>query len=200
MMMRWQWWWWWWDDNDDDEIMMISKRIQQKIFKRNSSQTLSGKTCPVQPLLEKMRFSGQKVLKTKGFLRILFGPVHPSQGKRGSSVKNWRFFAFSVCPKVSWGLCWRFVLPHTAVFSREKKWAKIAKKRQKLGVFGDFSCSKQLSAGIRLSSVKNCGFLAILLCPNLCPHTAFSKPCPKMKRGSFTLVWKPVQSNGFEWF
>ena len=85
-----------------------------------------------------LRESGCRVSKTEVFLRVLVCPVHPSQGKRGSSVKNWGFFAFLVCPKVSWELCWRFVLPHTAVFSREQKWAKIAKKRQKLMVFCDF--------------------------------------------------------------
>ena len=39
--------------------------------------------------------------KLRVFCEFFFGPVHPSQGKRGSSVKNWFFFAFLVCPKVS---------------------------------------------------------------------------------------------------
>ena len=63
-----------------------------------------------------LRESGCRVSKTDGFLRFFFGRVHPSQGKRGSSVKNWGFFAFLGVPKLSWKLCSRFVLPHTAVF------------------------------------------------------------------------------------
>ena len=99
-------------------------------------------------------------VKNWGVFAIFQFLEQPSAGIRLSSVKNWVFFAsfgvpgaplsgqtrvecqklmvFLVCPEVSWGLCWRFVLPHTAVFSREEKWAKIAKKSQKLVVFGDF--------------------------------------------------------------
>ena len=66
----------------------------------------------------------QKTLKTGGFLAIFFvfeatlcgnpavkcqklvffcdffGRVHPSQGKQGSSVKNWWFFVFLGVPKL----------------------------------------------------------------------------------------------------
>ena len=48
-----------------------------------------------------LRESGCQVSKTKGFLRFFFGRVHPSQGKQGSSVKNWWFFAFLEVPKLS---------------------------------------------------------------------------------------------------
>ena len=63
-----------------------------------------------------LRESGCQVSKTGFFLRFFFGRAHLSQGKQGSSVKNWGFFAFLGVPKLSWKLCSRFVLPHTAVF------------------------------------------------------------------------------------
>ena len=48
-----------------------------------------------------LRENEGRVSKTEGFCAIFFGRVHPSQGKRGSSVKNWVFFAFLGVPKLS---------------------------------------------------------------------------------------------------
>ena len=119
--------------------------------------------------------------KTEGFCAIFFGRVHPSQGKRGSSVKIWVFFCVFGGPEtvLKTVLTIRF-----ASYGRFFERGKMSENRQKTsktgGVLAIFSCSKQPSAGIRLSSVKNWGFFAILVCPNLCsrfvlPHTVKSR-------------------------
>ena len=133
-----------------------------------------------------LRESGCRVSKTECFLRIFFGPVHPSQGKRGSSVKNWGFFAFLVRPKVSWELSWRLVLLHTAVFSRSQKWAKIAKKREKLMVFWRFfnvRSNPLRESGCRVS--KTDGFLRFW-CARICPNNLFCyiRPLQTLSQGA----------------
>ena len=56
-------------------------------------------------------------------------------------------------------------------FFRERKNKRKSPKTVKnWGFLAIFSCLKQPSAGIRLLSVKNCFFFAILVCPNLCLH------------------------------
>ena len=141
--------------------------------------------------------------------------MHPSQGKRGSSVKNWgvfvRFFLVGCTPlrendgRVSktggflrfWGSrncpenC-----AHDSFYDRFFERRKMSENRQKTsktGGFWRFFRVRSNPLGIRLSSVKNWIFFAILVCPNLCsrfvlPHTALSRLCPEVKRGGFRLV------------
>ena len=53
-----------------------------------SATAVGTKNVPAQPLSGKMRFSGQKVPKTEGFLRIFSCSKQPSAGIQLSSVKN----------------------------------------------------------------------------------------------------------------
>ena len=101
-----------------------------------------------------------------------------------------RFWCARKCPEDCAHNSFCLIRPFFRERKNERKSPKNVKKWWFLAIF---SCSKQPSAGIRLSSVKNWGFFAILVCPNLCsqfvlPHTAFSKPCPEVKRGGFRLV------------
>ena len=66
-------------------------------------------------------------------------PVHPSQGKRGSSVKNWCFFCVFGVPESVLRIVLTIRFASYGRFFRERKnERKSPKKRQKLGVFGDF--------------------------------------------------------------
>ena len=115
-----------------------------------------------------LRESGCRVSKTGGFLRVLVCPVHPSQGKRGSSVKNCGFLRFW-CARKCLEDCAHDSFCLIRPFFRERKNERKSPKNVKNWWFlAILSCSKQPSAGIRLSSVKNCFFFAILVCPNLC--------------------------------
>ena len=82
-----------------------------------------------------LRESGCRVSKTVFFLRVFFGPVHPSQGKQGSSVKNWGFFCvFGVPESVL-----RIVLTiRFATYGRFFERAKMTENRQKTSKTGGF--------------------------------------------------------------
>ena len=138
-----------------------------------------------------LRESGCRVSKTEGFLRFFFWSGAPLSGKTRVECQKLvgflRFWGSRNCPENCAHDSFCLIRP----FFRERKNDRKSPKNVKnWGFLAIFSCSKQPSAGIRLSSVKNWVFFAILVCPNLCsrfvlPHTAFSRPCPKVKRGGF---------------
>ena len=77
------------------------------------------------------------MLKTKGFLQVFFGPVHPSRENKGQVLKTKVFCVFGVPESVL-----RIVLTICfATYGRFFKRAKMSKnrqKRQKLRVLCDF--------------------------------------------------------------
>ena len=141
-----------------------------------------------------LRESACRVLKTEGFFAIFFWSGAPLSGKTRVECQKLvfflRFWGSRNCPENCAHNSFCLIRP----FFRERKNKRKSPKNVKNWVFlAIFSCSKQPSVGIRLSSVKNWCFFAILVCPNLCsqfvlPYTAFSRPCPEVKRGCFRLV------------
>ena len=171
----------------------------------------------MQPLSGKMRFSGQKVpktegflrfyffwsnplresgcrvSKTEGFLRVFFGPVHPSQGKRGSSVKNWCFFCdFGVPESVL-----RIVLTiRFATYGRFLKRAKMSENRQKTLKTEGFLRFFMFEATLCGNPAVECQKLRVFCdfgVPESVLTTCFAtygllQGCPEVPRGGFRLV------------
>ena len=140
-----------------------------------------------------LRESGCRVSKTGVFCEFWCArctPLRENEGRVSKTGCLLRFWCARKCPEDCAQDSFCLIRPF---FRESKNERKSPKNVKNWGFLAIFSCSKQPSAGIRLSSVKNCVFFAILVCPNLCsrfvlPHTAFSKPCPEVKRGGFRLV------------
>ena len=117
--------------------------------------------------------------KLRVFLRVFFGPVHLS-GKTRVECQKLGFFCVFEGPEtvLKTVLTIRF-----ASYGRFFERGKMNENRQKTlktgGFLAIFSCSKQPSAGIRLSSVKNWVFLRFW-CARTCAHNSFCliRPSP----------------------
>ena len=121
-----------------------------------------------------------RVSKTDGFCAIFFGRVHPSQGKRGSSLKNCGFFFVFGGPET---------VPKTALtirfasYGRFFERGKMSENRQKtLKTVGFWRFFRVRSNPLRESGCrvsKTGGFLRFW-CARICAHDSFCliRPCP----------------------
>ena len=110
-----------------------------------------------------LRESGCRVSKTDGFLRFFFGRVHPlreNKGRVSKTVVFLRFWGSQNCPENCAHDSFCLIRPF---FRERKNEQKSPKNVKNWGFLAIFSCSKQPSAGIRLSNVKNCFFLRFFL-------------------------------------
>ena len=85
-----------------------------------------------------LRESGCRVSKTGIFLRVLVCPVHPSQGKRGWSVKNWVFFCVFGVPESDLRIVLTIRFASYGRFFETGKMSENRQKTSKTGIFGDF--------------------------------------------------------------
>ena len=126
-----------------------------------------------------LRESGCRVSKTGGFLRVLVCPVHPSQGKRGSSVKNWfflRFWGARKCPEDCADDSFCLIRP----FFRERKNERKSPKNVKNWGFWRFfrvRSNPLRESGCRVSKT---GFFLRFWCARICANDSFCfiRPSP----------------------
>ena len=102
-----------------------------------------------------LRESSCRVLKTDGFLQIFLARCTRLRKNKGRVSKTGfflRFWCAQKCPENCPDDSFCYIRPF---FEESKNERKSPKNVKNWGVFAIFSCSKQPSAGIRLSSVKN---------------------------------------------
>ena len=152
----------------------------------------------------RLRESGCRVSKTESFLRFFFGRVHPSQGKRGSSVKNFFFLRFGG-PETVLKTVLTILFASYGRFFERGKMSENRQKTSKTGFFLRFFFGRAPLSGKTRVECQKLGFFCVFGGPESVLKTVLTIRFASYETICFSIHGHPEpSSDGFrgvsEWF